>query len=149
VSAHRIAACTDDSKLILIEGGDILLEMSYVLPAASGSKNVPSSITNVATYPGGILATLASGNVVMFERVEEEYVFRKAREYACEASPANGISIAPDGEHVVCSMHNGQLYTFSLGNDQGRVGESRCASLLYSLTAWNHNKPNTGRRCDG
>jgi hypothetical protein len=119
IGLSSMVICTSDSRLMITNGGDVVYDMSYADP----DKDLPNPpyITNVASFAGSILATLGTGNVIMLERADEENLFKKLKEFALEPSEPNALAVSPDGDHAVCTMRNGRLYSFGTSSDPGKV----------------------------
>ncbi|KAI8846622.1 hypothetical protein BC829DRAFT_419019 [Chytridium lagenaria] len=90
----RIVAGTEDSKILVFDSGDLILEISYVVPMSGTVQTRPPTIQTVTAFAGGIIAGTSTGVTV-----------------GCIAlSPAEDMA----GEEIKCDrlaqpFHNGNI----------------------------------------
>ncbi|KAI8914770.1 hypothetical protein DFJ77DRAFT_33178 [Powellomyces hirtus] len=123
LSESRIIVGTDDSKLQVYEAGELVLELTYVLPNASVQHYVvPPAITEIKAFSNGVLAGTSTGVAVLFERTEDSTLLKKSREFFFEEDAAVAcIALNPGEDSAVVSLKNSQIYTLTLDYDPGKV----------------------------
>lgn len=121
VNKNRIVAGTDDSKLLVFESGEHILEIAYVVPTRSDqSDNRESKILSVESYSNGLVAGISSGVTVFFEKTDDIYLYKKAKEFLLEDSEVSTITVNPTEKNALVCLNNGQIYTLPIESD-GKV----------------------------
>ncbi|KAJ1543173.1 Cilia- and flagella-associated protein 57, partial [Cladochytrium tenue] len=126
LSETRIVAGTDDAKLLIFDGGDLLLEIPYAESTGLSQTTPPSFRAVLATPSGGaILAGTSTGACVLFERADDHHhLYRRSRAFVTESSPIRAAALSPAGDQAVCTLDNGQIYAIPLDADSSKVPNS-------------------------
>ncbi|KAJ3066607.1 Cilia- and flagella-associated protein 57 [Podochytrium sp. JEL0797] len=119
VSDVRVIAGTDDSKLLVFDAGELILEISYVLPGNISAK--APSIDTVTSFPGGIIAGTSTGSCVLFEKTDDNFLYKKNKEFTLEGSSVRCIALNPTDDVAVCTLANSQIYVVALDADSSKV----------------------------
>lgn len=124
VNKNRIVAGTDDSKLLVFESGEHILEIAYVVPGHDqNSDNQDAKILSVESYSNGLIAGISTGVTVFFEKTDDTYLFKKSKEFLLEDSAVSTIAINPSEKNALVCLNNGQIYTLPIESD-GKVAIS-------------------------
>ena len=118
---------TEDSKLLVFDSGELILEISYVLPPSTTAIEIIPQITSVATYSNGLVAGISTGVAVFFEKTDDAYLYKKSKEYLLEDAEVNTITINPTETMALASLKNGQIYSLPIELDASRVINSICS----------------------
>ncbi|KAJ3327353.1 Cilia- and flagella-associated protein 57 [Blyttiomyces sp. JEL0837] len=125
----RIVAGTEDSKLLVFESGDLILEISYLVPSTSNLHSTTPSITAVTSFAGGIIAGTSTGVCVLFEKTDDSYLYKKNKEFVLEESNVGCIALSPSDDMAVCTLSNSQIYLITLDADSSKGEEIKCDRL--------------------
>jgi cilia- and flagella-associated protein 57 len=111
---NRVVAGTADSKILVFEAGELVLEISYTLPPSTGNNNAPQTILpailTIVTFSTGMMAGLSTGAGVLFEKTDDAYLYKKGREFYLEDSAIVFGSVSPHEDCAAVTLQNGQLY---------------------------------------
>ena len=89
---NRIVAGTDDSKLLVFDSGEHILEIAYVVPSNSDNAEVrDAKIMSIESYSNGLVAGISTGVVVFFEKTDDSYLYKKSKEFLLEDSNVSTI----------------------------------------------------------
>ncbi|KAJ3194367.1 Cilia- and flagella-associated protein 57 [Irineochytrium annulatum] len=125
----RIIAGTEDSKLLIFDSGDLILEISYVVPMSSTLSSKPPCIGTVTSFAGGVMAGTSTGVCVLFERTDDTYLYKKNKEFLLEDSTVGCIALSPAEDMAVCTLGNSQIYVVTLDADSSKGEEIKCDRL--------------------
>ncbi|KAJ3346258.1 Cilia- and flagella-associated protein 57 [Entophlyctis luteolus] len=126
-SEIRVVAGTEDSKFLVFDGGDLILEISYFLP--NGALKVPS-ILWLTSFPAGFMAATSTGLVVQFEKTDDAVMYKKNKEFVLEQDvEVKCITMNPTDESAVCTTSNSQIYLISLDAESIKGEEIKCERL--------------------
>jgi hypothetical protein len=109
IDDSMIAVGTHDSKIILVQNGECILEISYLLPHFDSS---PCS--SIAVQESGLLLGLDNGVIVFFQKTEDHYYYKKVREVLLEESKVVAIAVSPHEEVSVITLENSQIYKVTM-----------------------------------
>lgn len=126
ISEDRVVAGTNSSKLLVFDQGDLVMEILYVLPSNEQS---PPSFDFVTAYSGGVLAGTSTGVCIMFEKTDDDLLYKKTREFIMEPSGVSTIAVRPSDDSAVCTLKNSQIYSISLDADSSKVRKRSVANL--------------------
>ncbi|KAJ3026946.1 UNVERIFIED_CONTAM: Cilia- and flagella-associated protein 57, partial [Siphonaria sp. JEL0065] len=127
ISDVRLIAGTEDSKLLVFDSGDLILEISYVLPGNVSMKT--PSIETITAFSGGIMAGTSTGFCVLFEKTDDNFLYKKNKEFLLEESAVNCIAMSPTDDVAICTMANSQIYLVTLDADSSKGEEIKCDRL--------------------
>ncbi|KAJ3157757.1 Cilia- and flagella-associated protein 57 [Geranomyces variabilis] len=135
LSESRIIVGTEDSKLQVFEAGELVIELTYVLPSANVHNYLaPPAITEIKAFSNGVLAGTSTGTCVLFERTDDSTLVKKSREFFFEEDAAvSCIALNPGEDSAVITLKNSQLYTLTLDYDPGKTEVTKCAHLSQSF----------------
>ncbi|KAJ3101659.1 Cilia- and flagella-associated protein 57 [Phlyctochytrium planicorne] len=125
----RIVAGTDDSKILVFDSGDLILEISYVVPLTGTVQNRSPTIETVTSFAGGIIAGTSTGVCVLFERTDDNYLYKKNKEFLLEDSEVSCIALSPAEDMAVCTLGNSQIYLITMDADSSKGDEIKCDRL--------------------
>ncbi|KAL5032569.1 Cilia- and flagella-associated protein 57 [Batrachochytrium dendrobatidis] len=126
VNDSRIVAGTNDSKILIFDAGELILEISYFIPQAPKYNqdltiqepcNIIPTVNTLTVFSTGLLAGLSTGVGVMFEKTDDLYFYKKTNEFLLEETEFACVSLSPHEDFVVVSLKNSQIYTVSLEAD--------------------------------
>jgi hypothetical protein len=122
VTKNRMVAGTDDSKLLVFDSGEHILEIAYLVPYESEDHpgNKEAKILSVESYSNGLIAGVSNGVAVFFEKTDDNYLYKKSREFLLEDSEVSTIAINPTEKNALACLNNGQIYTLPIESD-GKV----------------------------
>ncbi|KAI9208884.1 WD40-repeat-containing domain protein, partial [Polychytrium aggregatum] len=142
VSDTRVVAGTEDSKLLVYDSGDLILEISYTPPLSTisipttpsefpdtPSRRLSTSILTVIAFSGGLIAGTSFGMCVLFEKTEDNFLFKKVKEFMLEEAAVRSISLSPTDDTAVCTLINSQIYLVTLDSDSSKGEEIKCDRL--------------------
>ncbi|KAI8618896.1 WD40-repeat-containing domain protein [Chytriomyces sp. MP71] len=127
ISEVRVIAGTEDSKLLVFDAGDLILEISYVFPGNVSMKT--PSIQTVTQFSGGIMAGTSTGFCVLFEKTEDNFLYKKNKEFLLEENAVRCIAMNPTDDMAVCTLSNSQIYVVTLDADSNKGEEIKCDRL--------------------
>lgn len=107
------------------------MEILYVLPSNEQS---PPSFDFVTAYSGGVLAGTSTGVCIMFEKTDDDLLYKKTREFIMEPSGVSTIAVRPSDDSAVCTLKNSQIYSISLDADSSKVRKRSVANLWLPRT---------------
>ena len=113
---NRIVAGSRDCKILVIESGELMLEMSYHIPHAGMGLPNPE-ISAITAFDAGFLLGLDSGVVVIFKKTEDAYYYKKTREITLEESPIATICLNIHDEIAVVTLRNSQIFKLTFEGD--------------------------------
>lgn len=105
--------------MLLFEGAELILEISYIVPNVQTP--ITPAITSIISYSGGLLAGLSTGVGVFFEKTDDNYYYKKTREFLLEEAEITCISLSPQEEVSAVSLNSGQMYLVTFDSDSNRV----------------------------
>ncbi|KAI8907297.1 hypothetical protein EDD86DRAFT_219376 [Gorgonomyces haynaldii] len=116
VNDNRIVAGTKESRILVIEAGELMVEMTYQLPQAG--LGIPSpEVSAIEAYDNGLLIGLDTGVVVSFRKTDDQYYYKKNREIALEEASVSQIALNPHDEMAVVTLKNNQIYKLTFEGD--------------------------------
>jgi hypothetical protein len=122
VNRNRIVAGTDDSKLLVFESAEHILEIAYLVPGDSDDnpENKSAKILSVESYSNGLVVGVSTGVTVFFEKTDDTYLYKKSKEFLLEDAEVTAIAINPTEKNALACSKNGQIYTLPIESD-GKV----------------------------
>ncbi|KAI8811608.1 WD40-repeat-containing domain protein, partial [Cladochytrium replicatum] len=135
VSDMRVVVGTEDAKLLIFEGGDLVAEVTYTM---AYNPNVVPALRSVVAYSGGLIVGTSVGTCVLFERVDEVSagagtgtgLYKAHKEFLLEDSiEVSAIALSPSEDSAVCTLVNSQIYVIPLDADASRGEEIKCERL--------------------
>ncbi|KAJ3119349.1 Cilia- and flagella-associated protein 57 [Nowakowskiella sp. JEL0407] len=127
VNDIRIISGTEDGKLLVFEGADLIQEISYVNPR---NDLIESSINSIIVLSGGLLVGTSTGTCILYEKMDDHTLYKVNKEFYLEGSgKVATIAISPSEEFAVCTLKNSQIYQVLLDADTSRADEIKCERL--------------------
>lgn len=116
---------------MIYEGGDLILEMSYVV---AKQESHAAEISAIEAFETGFMLGLDSGVVVIFKKTDDHYMYMKMNEIRLEDSGVSWFTFSPHQELAVISLANSQLYKIHIEMAQIEAPneEVRCDRLADS-----------------
>ncbi|KAI9091829.1 hypothetical protein DFS34DRAFT_596863 [Phlyctochytrium arcticum] len=112
---------TEDGKLLVYDSGELILEITYILPHVATTHLAPPAITEVKHSANGLIAGTSSGVCVMFEKTDDANLYKKGREYVLqEGARVRTIAMSPAEDIAVVTCRNSQLYSIVMDSDAGK-----------------------------
>ncbi|KAJ3138825.1 Cilia- and flagella-associated protein 57 [Physocladia obscura] len=145
ITETRVIAGTEDSKLLVFDSGDLVLEISYVLPSPNVLK--PPAIQTITAFATGFMAGTSTGYCVLFEKTDDAFLYKKNKEFLMDSGVSNGgggggvsggsnggsgvkcIAVNPTDDVAVCTMTDSQIYIVPLDADSSKGEEIKCERL--------------------
>jgi hypothetical protein len=117
INENRIAAATVDCKILLIENGDIIFEMSYVLPHAGMGLRSPE-IKCIGTLHEGLIIGLDTGVAVLFQKTDDSLMYKKVNELLVDEAAIKCIGLNIHRDCMLLSLENNEIFnvSFESGN---------------------------------
>ncbi|KND01929.1 uncharacterized protein SPPG_02436 [Spizellomyces punctatus DAOM BR117] len=122
LSETRILAGTQDSKLLLYDSGDLILEIAYLLPHAT----LLPSITTLKSTSNGVLAGTSNGVLVYFEKEDSGLV--KRRETVVEDGVGVVWVATSVSEDVAVVVSGSQVFVVGL---EVETDNAKCTYLTH------------------
>ncbi|KAJ3295034.1 Cilia- and flagella-associated protein 57 [Borealophlyctis nickersoniae] len=123
----RLMVGTSDSKLLLYDSGDLILEISYLLPTTLAFAT-PPSITTLTPFSAGLLAGTSNGICVLFEKTDDAYIYKKSKEFVVDGE-VRGVAMSPAEDAAVVATAECQVYGVALDADSSKGEEIKCDRL--------------------
>ncbi|KAH6580918.1 hypothetical protein BASA60_002664 [Batrachochytrium salamandrivorans] len=126
VNDSRIIAGTQDSKILVFDTGNFVLEIAYTMPQPISNDAFSSQPWQYASIPAvntitvlstGIFTGLSTGTGVLFEKTDDSDLYRKSKEFLFDEAEICCVSFDPQEETAFVAMKNSQIYTVSLESD--------------------------------
>ncbi|KAJ3397356.1 Cilia- and flagella-associated protein 57 [Lobulomyces angularis] len=118
ITESRIAVGTNTGKILIYEHGEMLIEILYV---PSEIEPVFPSFNSLVHLSGGFLVGTSNGSIVLYEKTDDEQMYKKSRDFELENGSVATISINPNQDSAVCTLKNCQIYHISLDYDPNKV----------------------------
>ncbi|KAI8930320.1 WD40-repeat-containing domain protein [Entophlyctis helioformis] len=134
VNESRIVAGTQDSKILIFDAGELVLEISYVIPH-SGNSIIPA-VNTIMSFSSGLIAGLSTGVGVLFDKTEDTFFYKKSKEFLLEEAEISCIALGPHEDTAVVTMKNSQIYNVSFDADT-KGDEVKCDRLAQSFHTGN------------
>ncbi|KAI9332528.1 WD40-repeat-containing domain protein [Obelidium mucronatum] len=87
------------------------------------------AIETVTAFSGGIMAGTSTGFCVLFEKTDDNFLYKKNKEFLLEESAVNCIAMNQTDDVAVCTMANSQIYLVTLDADSSKGEEIKCDRL--------------------
>ena len=131
VNESRLVAATQDSKILIIDSGELVLEISYLVPSLDSNLSTPS-INTIGTFSSGFLIGLNTGVGVLFEKTDDNYFYKKGKEFLLEDSEISSIAISPHEDSAIIALKNSQIYQVVFESDS-KSNEVKVERLSHSF----------------
>ncbi|KAL2916411.1 hypothetical protein HK105_204167 [Polyrhizophydium stewartii] len=115
VNETRVVAGTQDSKILIFDAGELVLEISYVIP--HNSTGLIPSINTIMCFSSGLVVGLSTGVGVLFDKTDDSYYYKKSKEFLLEEAEISSIAMSPHEDSAVITMKNSQIYTITFEAD--------------------------------
>lgn len=118
VTDTRIAIGTASGNLQIYEQGELLAEISYI-PGSEEDADRPDStaLTAIATFSGDIIVGTNIGTAIIFEKSDDENLYKKGRLFKMENSPVTSVCVSFQADIAICTLQNGQIHYLQLDTD--------------------------------
>eukprot|EP00842_Homolaphlyctis_polyrhiza_P003989 jgi/Hompol1/4591/HPOL_003747-RA len=132
VSENRVVAGTQDAKILIYEAGELILEISYVVPQANNPVSTPA-INTISIFSSGLLIGLNTGVGVLFDKTDDSYHYKKSKEFLLEETEISSVALSPHEDSAVVTLKNSQIYMVTFDADTKQGEEVKCDRLSQSF----------------